>query len=110
MSTSPYTFYQQILDRNSFRLVEILSEKKQSAVFVVTEKDSSVRRILKVNKLFPRKLRRETDFIQSGSSQPLKVLHLPDVLASGENWVLMERLNLVNYTRDTILEKNWSDQ
>lgn len=109
MSAELNTFYQQLLERNDFRLVTILSDKSQSGVFVVSVPNSKDLFILKVNKLTPAKLQREVGFLKAASNRSFDFLKLPKVIRDGNNWMLMEKLQLTTYSRDSILEKKWSD-
>lgn len=108
MPLAPQPLCQPILEQRALRLLEVLSEKKLRGVYKVTGQDPAVPLILKVNKLFPAKLGRESAFLRLASLREFRHLKLPRILDHGPGWMLMEHVRLVPYTRDSVLEKDWS--
>jgi hypothetical protein len=104
----PESLYQPILEQRSLRLMEVLSEKKLRGVYKVAELSGGPPLILKVNKLFPGKLRREADLLQLAEAHELKHLKLPRIVDRSDHWMLMDCVQLEHYTRDTILLKAWT--
>lgn len=104
---TPDPFLRPILEERSLSVLEVLSQKERRGVYLVSDPTAAQPRILKVNKVFPAKLRREATFLRLAARQDLLQLKVPALYGEGEGWMLIERLDLTHYTRDTVLEKNW---
>ncbi|HMT30319.1 MAG TPA: hypothetical protein PKD91_13685 [Bacteroidia bacterium] len=110
MSSSVDLFDQEILQRYHLSIEEIKSAKGKRRVYLVRDAQDNSLKILKINLAFPLKLEREYQFLSTASSLKFTYLKTPQVYAYSTGMILMEYLDCENYTRDTILDKNWSPQ
>lgn len=110
MATSVDQYDQEILQRFHLSIEEIKSSKDKRRVYLVRDLKNQSLKILKINLAFPKKLEREYQFLRAAFLLQYKTLKTPDVYAHGPSFILMEYLDCVKYSRDTILEKNWNEK
>lgn len=110
MAASVDPFDQEILQQFHLSIEEIKSSKDKRRVYLVRDLKNQSLKILKINLAFPKKLEREYQFLRNAFLLQYKTLKTPDVYAHGASFILMEYLDCVKYTRDTILRKNWNEK
>jgi len=97
----------QILAKHNLSIDKLLKTSLISSTYIVNQTNNQL--ILKhYNEYYLDKLCKEKEFIKAANNHNLEYLKVPKLYNSGESYILIEYVDRMHTTRDTIIDYDWT--